>query len=146
MGPPLVYDSHVSLEKYFFFVAPVIDAIIPTRTYVGKRTCAHPFSTWHAIVSQLSSLSTRYTTGGANHAPMQRRIQADSMFPRRYSFVEKANLVAIVRTRMTEDRVSFSQAVDSVGVPLSTLYVASRSSLNPKHSSARSSRPTKFHS
>ncbi len=63
MGPPLVYDSHVSLEKYFFFVAPVIDAIIPTRTYVGKRTCAHPFSTWHAIVSQLSSLSTRrYTT------------------------------------------------------------------------------------
>jgi hypothetical protein len=53
---------------------------------------------------------------------MQRRVQADSVFRRRYSFVEKANLVAIVRTRMTEDRVSFSQAADSVGVPLSTLY------------------------
>ncbi len=53
---------------------------------------------------------------------MQRRIQADSVFRRRYSFVEKANLIAIVRTRMTEDRVSFSQAADSVGVPLSTLY------------------------
>ena len=53
---------------------------------------------------------------------MQRRIQADSVFRRWYSFVEKANLVAIVRTRMTEDRVSFSQAADSVGVPLSTLY------------------------
>jgi hypothetical protein len=53
---------------------------------------------------------------------MQRRIQADSVFRRQYSFVEKANLVATVRTRMTEDRVSFSQAVDSVGVPLSTLY------------------------
>ena len=63
-----------------------------------------------------------YNKGGANHARMQRRIQADSMFRCQYSFVEKANLVAIVRARMTEDRVSFSQAVDSVGVPLSTLY------------------------
>ena len=53
---------------------------------------------------------------------MQRRIQADSVFRRRYSFAEKANLVAIVWTKMTEDRVSFSQAADSVGVPLSTLY------------------------
>ena len=50
-----------------------------------------------------------YNRGGANHARMQRRIQADSVFRRRYSFVEKANLVAIVRTRMTEDRVSFSR-------------------------------------
>ena len=48
---------------------------------------------------------------------MQRRIQADSMFRCRYSFVQK-----VVRTRTTEDRVSFSQAADSVGVPLSTLY------------------------
>jgi hypothetical protein len=75
---------------------------------------------------------------------MQRRIQSDSVFRRRYSFVEKANLVAIVWTEMTEDRVSFSQAADSVGVPLSTLYVATGSSLDPKHASARSSRPTKF--
>jgi hypothetical protein len=43
-------------------------------------TCAHPFSTWHTIVSQLSSLSTWYNKGGANHPRMQRRIQADSVF------------------------------------------------------------------
>ena len=53
---------------------------------------------------------------------MQKRIQADSVFRCRYSFVEKANLVAIVRTRMTEDRVSFPQAADLVGIPVSTLY------------------------
>jgi hypothetical protein len=62
-----------------------------------------------------------YNKGGANHTHIQRRIQADSVFRCRYSFVEKANLVAIVRTRLTENRVSFSQAADSVGVPLSTL-------------------------
>jgi hypothetical protein len=106
-----------------FFGAPVIDATLPTWSYAEKCTCAHPFSAWHTFVSQLSSLLTMiYNKGGANHDRMQRRIQSDSVFRCRYSFVEKANLVAIVRTRMTEDRVSFSRAVDSVGVPLSTLY------------------------
>jgi hypothetical protein len=45
------------------------------------------------------------------------------MFRCRYSFVEKANLVAIVGARMADNRVSFSQAADSVRVPLSTLYL-----------------------
>jgi hypothetical protein len=33
--------------------------------------------------------------------------------------VEKANLVSIVQARIGEDKVSFSQAVDSGGVPFS---------------------------
>ena len=84
--------------------------------------CSPIFHLARHCLTTFLTLNTIYNKGGANHAPMQRRIQADSMFRRRYSFVEKANLVAIVRTRMTEDRVSFSQAADSVGVPLSTLY------------------------
>ena len=63
-----------------------------------------------------------YNKGGTGHTRLQRRIQSDSVFCRRYSFVEKANLVAIVWARIAEDRVSFSQAADSVGVPVSTLY------------------------
>jgi hypothetical protein len=38
-----------------FVGASVIDAILCTRTCVKICTCAHPFSTWHAIVSQLAS-------------------------------------------------------------------------------------------
>jgi hypothetical protein len=63
-----------------------------------------------------------YNKGGTGHACLQRRLDADSVFHCRYSFIKKANLVAIARTRMTEDRLSFSQAADLVGIPLSTLY------------------------
>ena len=118
--------------KNIFFGAPVIDAILPSWSYVEKCTCDHWFSTRHVCSSifhlardcltTFLTLDMIYNKCGANHAHMQMRIQADAVFCCRYFFVEKANLVAIVRTRMTEDRVSFSQAADSVGVPLSTLY------------------------
>ena len=86
------------------------------------HVCSSIFHLARDCLTTFLTLDMIYNKGGANHARMQRRIQADSVFRRRYFFVEKANLVAIVRTRMTEDRVSFSQAADSVGVPLSTLY------------------------
>ena len=118
-------------SEYNFFGAPVIDAILPTWSYVEKCTCAHSFSTWHVCSSifhlarncltTFLTLDMIYNKGGANHAHMQRRIEADSVFRCRYSFVEKANLVAIVRTRMTEDRVSFLKLWILLGF-LSTLY------------------------
>ena len=89
---------------------------------LGRHVCSSIFHLARDCLTIFLTLDMIYNKCGANHAHMQRRIQADAVFRRRYFFVEKANLVAIVRTRMTEDRVSFSQAADSVGVPLSTLY------------------------
>ena len=64
------------------------------------------------------TLDMIYNKGGTGHTRLQRRLEADAAYRCRYSFVKKANLVAIVRTRMTEDRVSFSQAADLVGIPI----------------------------
>ena len=84
--------------------------------------CSPIFHLAHDCLTTFLTLNMIYNKGGTGHARLQRRLEADSMFRCRYSFVEKANLVAIVRTRMTEDRLSFSQAVDLVEIPLSTLY------------------------
>jgi hypothetical protein len=63
-----------------------------------------------------------YNKGGTAHTRLQRRLEADAVYHCRYSFVENTNLLAVVKAKMMEERLSFSHAADLVGIPVSTLY------------------------